>query len=60
MRNIPVLFRANFGRVKLTSSPLKKGARGIFKGHGNIDEIPPPPFFKGGGFLPDIEEWTAY
>ncbi len=38
-------------RFKIANSPLKKGVRGIFKRHGNIDEIPPAPFAKGGGLL---------
>ncbi len=50
------------GRVKLANSPLKKGVRGILSPRNarGKDEIPPTPFAKGGGLLPDIEDLTEY
>ncbi len=49
-------------QAKLLKSPLKKGVWGILSPCDAIgnDEIPPPPFTKGGGTLSDIVDWTKH
>ena len=49
-------------RVEVANSPLKKGVRGILSPRNTRgkDEIPPAPFAKGGGLLPDIEGFGEY